>query len=161
MVENNAPEHAKMDVVTEPQPDVASSDQVDCLSQMIMLGQQEKLPEMDTINEKLATLEERMGKSVRDHLGFGLVSASAIKVVDNLIGEFDEDNNLNGRGIFIHSDGTIVIGYFQDDVYVPGNFTRIYSWGEIRVGEIYLKDGEECCRETRYYEDGTTEEVDN
>ena len=49
-LKTKAPEHAKMVVVAKPQPVVAPSDQVDCLSQMIMLGQQQKLPGMKTIN---------------------------------------------------------------------------------------------------------------
>ena len=155
-----APEHAKMDVSAEPQPDVAPSDQVDCFSQMVKLGQEEELPEMDTINERLATVEQRMGKSVREHLGFGLVSASAIKVVDGDIGEFNEDNKLHGRGMNNYYNGIIGIGYYKDGECATGNYLEIWSDGNFEVGECYLKDGKLCYRGTQYKTDGTTEEFD-
>ena len=131
-----------MVIAAKPQPVVAPSGQVDCLSQMITLGQQQELPWMDTINEKLATLEQRMGKSVREHLGFGLVSASAIKVNDNDIGELNIDNKLHGKGIYIYSNGYIRIQYFNNGHDAIGKYIQIWDDGRFFLGEIYMKDGE-------------------
>ena len=69
-------------------------------------------------------------------------------------------NKLHGRGIRITPDGFIVIGYWNDGDGAPGNNLYIYSWGDVQVGEFYLKKGERWERGTQYNTNGTTEKYD-
>ena len=89
---------------------------IDCLNHMIKLGQHQQLPELANIYESIAALEQRMGKSIKDYLGFGFLSEfSLMTVSDKKIGEFNSYNNLNGRGIKIHASASIDIGHWIDD----------------------------------------------
>ena len=63
-------------------------------------------------------------------------------------GEINQYNKLDGRGICIFADGTIDIRYFNNGYAAPGNYLRIHSYGEFKVGEMYLKDGKRCYRGT-------------
>ncbi len=74
-------------------------------------------------------------------------------------GEMNRDNTLHGRGIFIFNDGRILIG-FVDNGECTGNYITIRNDGYFEVGEIYLKDGDECMRGTRYNTDGIEEQCD-
>ena len=76
-----------------------------------------------------------MGKTVRDHLGFGYMSAKDIKVSikvtpfggkDAYIGEHDSNNNLHGKGICIYPSGNIAIGYWDNNKLVLGNYLTIH-----------------------------------
>jgi len=110
-----------------------------------------------------------MGKTVRDHLGFGHMSAKDIKSTwDTLfgdkftyIGEHNSNNKLHGRGINIWHGVTIFIQYWDNGAVAPGNYLYIQSNGDVNVGKVYLKKGERWIKGTRYNTNGTTEEYDN
>ena len=124
----------------EQAPEVKKELTKDCLSEMIKLGEDGKLPEMSTLNERIGKLEERMKKKVRDFLGFGTVSDGLIKVSENtgfgwsFIGERNSNNKLHGRGIHINEYGLVNVGYFHDGEIAPGNFIYFSSNGKFRVG---------------------------
>ena len=90
-------------------------DASDCFSQMLKLAQEAKLPELQRLQDGIAIVEKRSGKSVRDHVGFGKI----LKVFKNSdgdvhIGEFNQQdeyasNQLSGRGIEITRYGNICI----------------------------------------------------
>ena len=50
-------------------------------------------------------------------------------------GELNENNKLHGRGIYIHDDGEIWIGYYENGGYSTGNYINIFSDGVFLVGE--------------------------
>ncbi len=56
-------------------------------------------------------------------------------------GEFNQDNDLHGRGIQIWNDGEIWIGYYEKGGLSTGNYIYIRYDGVFWVGEKYLKDG--------------------
>ena len=66
-------------------------------------------------------------------------------------------NKPHGKGITIGMAGDINIAYWNNDGYAPGNYIQIYNWGDVYVGEGYMKDGRMHGRGTRYHPDGTTE----
>ncbi len=72
-------------------------------------------------------------------------------------GELNENNRMQGRGIEIGNYGVITIGYFEDGDYT-GNYIRIFSSGNFRVGEKYIEDGWRKISGTKYNEDGTEEQ---
>ena len=61
-----------------------------------------------------------------------------------------ENNSLQGRGIEIHSNGIITIGYFHNGDDAPGRYITINSWGEIEVGYRYMRNGRLCKGGTDY-----------
>ncbi len=76
-------------------------------------------------------------------------------------GEVNENNELHGRGIRIDNDGdAIQIGYFKNRQLSTGKYIRIYSDGEFRVGEYYMKEGKKRDRYTKYCTDGKEEQYD-
>ena len=79
---------------------------------------------------------------------------------DYNFGEHNEFDNLHGKGISI-SENCIAIGYYNDGYLAPGNYLKISSGGEFKVGECYLKDGYKFFRGTRYYKNGATGKYDN
>ncbi len=81
---------------------------------MLKFGQDVKLPELERLQEGIATVEKRTGKSVRDFVDFGKILPGKLKVFKNsidglCIGEPNESNELNGRGIKITLNGNICI----------------------------------------------------
>jgi len=151
----------------EQAPEVKKELPKDCLSEMIKLGEDGKLPEMSTLNERIAKLEERMKTKVRDCLGFGTVSDGLLKVWTDkhgygcsFIGERNSNNKLHGRGIWINEYGLVNVGYFNDGEIAPGNYIYFSSNGKFRVGQCYLgKKGEREWMYTEYFTDGTTKMV--
>ena len=125
-------------------PEVKKELPKDCLSEMIRLGEDSKLPEVSTLNERIAKLEERMKNKVRDLLGFGTVSDGLLKVSghttdspgygQSFIGERNSNNKLHGRGIHINEYGLVNVGYFNDGEIAPGNYIYFSSNGKFRVG---------------------------
>ena len=67
------------------------------------------------------------------------------------------NNQLNGRCIKVHGNGDIYIESKKDGKDVVGNLVRIYSDGDISVGEWY-RDGNGFLadRGTTHKTDGTT-----
>ena len=67
------------------------------------------------------------------------------------------NNKTHGRGILIHSDGTIYIGYFKDGDDAVGNFICILSTGTIDVEDYYRnRNGATDAIYTLYKTDGST-----
>lgn len=70
---------------------------------MIEIGHENELDNMQELIDGISTLEKRMGSSVRDYLGFELDSGVDLKYCKNkygkCIGEVNDKNQLNGRGI--------------------------------------------------------------
>ncbi len=66
----------------------------------------------------------------------------------------------HGKGIKIFKDGHIYIQYWNNEEPAPGNYIRIFSDGEFKVGEFYLKDGEMHRRGALYCLDCTATEFD-
>ncbi len=91
---------------------------------------------------------------MREYLGFGNAANSELRFTTDsfgfYIGEHNSDNYLQGRGIYIYSDGGIGIGYRNKGWVAPGNFISIKSDGDVDVGECYLKDGKRWNKCTRY-----------
>ena len=75
-------------------------------------------------------------------------------------GEFNENNEPHGRGIYIFSDGDIYIQYWNNGRSAPGNYLDIRNDGVVEVGEYYLRDGELRSRGTTYMVDGTSYKFD-
>ena len=70
-------------------------------------------------------------------------------------GEHDDfDNSLHGRGIEIYPSGFIDIGYWDNGWRAPGKYIKIFSDGDVDVGEVNMNDGRMCTRGTRYLPDG-------
>jgi hypothetical protein len=80
------------------------------LTKIINYMLDKKIPAAQTLRARLSTVEIRTGKTVRSHLGFG-ESNNPIKELSwddgNIyFGETNsENNNREGRGIYIHSSG--------------------------------------------------------
>ena len=67
---------------------------------------------------------------------------SASNYTDSIhFGELNSRFNLHGRGLKIFTYGNIWIGYFDDGVLAPGNYLYIFGDGNVKVGQVYLKDG--------------------
>ena len=94
------------------------------------------------------------------HQHHTLLNTKTDSVGNKYYGEINADGNRHGRGIFIYPDGDIYIEYFDTGATSPGKSIAIWSDGDFRVGEIYLKDRQKCKRGTWYKIDGTTEEFD-
>jgi hypothetical protein len=100
-----------------------------------------------------------MGTSFSKHLSFGSILLADIKYTkfangDIYIGEMNEDNKPHGRGIVIETNGNINIAYWDNYKAAPGNYIFIGRDGDIRVGEIYLKEGKRWTRGVLYNTDG-------
>ena len=112
---------------------------------MIQIGHDQKLPIMSKFLSEIARVEQRASISVRDYIGFGnhtQVGLKYLKVNGNdCIGEFNSDNKLHGRGIYINLNGSIFIGYWNNGALAPGECIYIWSSGMFEVGEVYLKEG--------------------
>jgi hypothetical protein len=111
----------------------------------------QKIPEAERIKELIPTVEKRTNIVVNDFLGKHPLT-SPIKTItyydNNYYGEVNAVGKEHGRGIYKFDDGNIVIGYFKNGLRSTGNYIVIHSDGEFRVGESYLKDGEEWRRGT-------------
>ena len=70
--------------------------------------------------------------------------------VGDHFGEHNENNVLHGRGIYIYSDVSINIHYWNNGAPAPGNFIEINEDRNFRVGNRYLKAGEMRTRDTLY-----------
>ncbi len=133
---------------------------------MIQIGNDNNLQGyMAKINNAIDMLNEKHNISVREHLGLGDTANSELRYSTSSskcekIGEHNSNNNLHGRGIYIHSSGFIYIGYWNNGEFAPGSYIHIFSDGEFRVGESYLKAGKKWNKYTRYRTNGTTEEYD-
>ena len=158
LLENNI--HIKSAKVPAP----VSND--DILSKLIKFAIDNNLQkQMDKVNTVIDTLKYNHDISVREHLGFDNAATKQLKFHTNkygqkMIGELNSDNKLHGKGIYFYSGGEIGIGYYNNGVGAPGNYLTIYSDGEFKVGECYLKDGEKCVRGTRYLTDGFCKKFD-
>ncbi len=121
----------------------------------------QKIPELEEVREKIATVEKRTNISVHDYLGFGALHTPLKTYTDSYgkyYGELNADGEAHGRGIGISNDGHIIIGYFvENDWYSTGNYIVISSDGDFLVGKFYLKDGMRSFRSTRYNTDGSEE----
>ena len=96
-------------IAAQPKPNqsVIPGDENDCFNQMLKLVAQEaKLPEFKWLQDSLAIVEQRTGKSVRDHVGFGKIQPGELKFFRRtahsiIVGELHMSNNIHGRGIKI------------------------------------------------------------
>ncbi len=75
-------------------------------------------------------------------------------------GQFNESNRLHGKGILIWNRGDILIGYWKNGDLSTGNYIRIDSDGDFRVGEYYRKDGKRWNRGAWYKTNGSEEQYD-
>ena len=133
---------------------------------MIKIGYEQKLPFMYNLENEIARVEHRIGKKVRDHLGFGdealIPLRYAFKNGQHLIGELDSNDNLCGRGITIQSLGSIHINYNDSEgCSAPGNYIYIFEKGDFLVGERYLENGNIKARGTRYNSDWSVHKYDD
>ena len=105
---------------------------------------------------------------VQTHMSFGNVLSSSVKYFkkenDSLsnsifIGELNEKNRKNGRGISISFDGFISLANYDDGLIAPGKFIHIYVQREhyFEAGEIYEDSDKKIkSRHTRYEIGDTT-----
>jgi len=78
------------------------------------------------------------------------------------IGEMGWFSGGHGKGMKLSKEGNINIQYYKEGKFSVGNFIRIYSNGDIEVGEAYTDtNGNISWRGKLYKADGTTEPFDN
>ncbi len=81
---------------------------------MFLVAQEVELPELQKLQDRLAIVEKRIGKSVGDYVGFGKILPGNLEVFKSegclRIGELNEMSvYLRGRGIRIFPCGDITI----------------------------------------------------
>ncbi len=121
-----------------------------------------KCPELEDVLEKFDIVEKRAKISVKDHLGKQpLTSPLQTKPysASKYYGELNSYGKEHGRGIDI-SNGSILIGYWEDGWLSTGNYIKIWSDGRFWVREFYIKDEEKWWRGTEYNTDGTERPYD-
>ena len=67
------------------------------------------------------------------------------------------DDNTQGRGLSIDLENNIVIQYFEDNHWAPGNFTIIDHDGSFEVGECYMQEDRLKWKGCWYKVDGTSQ----
>jgi hypothetical protein len=97
---------------------------------------------LDKIIPAIDTLEKRMGKSVREHLGFGDIEnhRQIQSRTEEYFGELESPPlsiELCGRGILCLPT-VITIGYFANGDFAPGKNVSIRNDGCFSVAEIYF-----------------------
>jgi hypothetical protein len=100
----------------------------------------QKIPELEELKEKIATLEKRANIKVKDYLGGGaLHTPLQTKTYSHYkyYGEVNSDGEEHGRGIEISNSGWISIGYFKNGRLGTGNYIAIVSNGDFCVGDIH------------------------
>ena len=137
----------------------------DFITQVIKHAREEKLPAINKLVDGITTVEERTGKSIREHLAFGdLLDHKQLRMKTFsggvYFGEVDLNNKKHGRGILIQNLGHIYIQNFLDDDPAAGNYIYVHSDGRCKVGERYFKDEVKYIKGTYYKTDGTNENYD-
>ena len=109
------------------------------LTQLLQYLTDQKIPEVERINDFIPTIEKRAKISMNDYLGKGELTSPQTKtdLYKKYYREFNKDGEEHDRGIRIWNDGSIEIGNFEDDFLGTGNYIHIYSGGWFQVGEIY------------------------
>jgi hypothetical protein len=104
-------------------------------------------------------IEERSGISVQKYLGFGDFLSKHKEESDGTIeiGEFNNQNNLHGRGVRIQLLGDISMGFWNNHWISVGNHIRTYADGNFKLGRYFLADDLKRYEGTRYKSDGTCE----
>ncbi len=123
----------------------------------------QKIPELAMVKERIATVEKRAHIKAKEHLGGGALHTplnTKTDSYDKYYGELNADGETHGRGICIFNNGSIIIGYFQDDDWSTGNYIYIASDGVFEVGEAYEKEGKKWERGTEYKTNGSEEQYD-
>ncbi len=101
-----------------------------------------KCPELEKLLKKFDTIEKRAKISLNNYLGKQPLTSPLQTNTHSdwkYYGELKADGEPHGRGIRIWLDGGIWIGYWWRWYMSTGNYIMIFSDGEFRVGEFYMK----------------------
>ena len=103
-------------------------------------------------------VEERAKISTCDFLCFGIFAIKYLERKDLVIeiGEFNQKDNLEGRGIRIEPNGEITVGWWINNWSAPGNYFRVYADGNFNVGKFYMDGTLKRYQGIRYKTDGST-----